>query len=116
MANENTTGGALTATVGEQLAGKHHEPPPGMASGEAQATAAGEGTGERPGAEGGLAARGTGGHEQRRRPSRGLARGVPGWLAFAGAAIGWALLSSAARGVRRGFRRRGRRSGLRRRR
>jgi hypothetical protein len=72
MANENTAGGPLTATIGEQLVDKGH-------------------VGEIHEAEARVRER-AGGRTQRR-----AARGMPGWVALAGAALGWALLSSLAR-------------------
>jgi hypothetical protein len=73
--NENTSGGPLTATVGEQLAGKGHLEQLHEAERRVAAT----------------------------RPRRAAAR-VP-WGAILAAAAGWWLAASVARAVRRGVRR-----------
>ena len=80
MANENTTSGPLTATVGEQLGEKGHlgtlEEARARVSGPGEQRAPRGRTGER----------------------RAASRGFP-WGTLALAAIGWALVSGVARGV-----------------
>jgi hypothetical protein len=86
MANENTTRGPLTATVGEQLAGKGHESE--VRAAEARVAHVPEGP------------------RDAGRPARRQALRFPPWAAIAVGAVAWAVVSGVARGVRRRIRRR----------
>ncbi len=82
MENENTTGGPLTAKIGEQLGEKGH-----LDEARERAEAAVEAQAAR------VEPKGAG----ERSPARPA--GIPVWVKLALAAVAWMLLSSAARGV-----------------
>jgi hypothetical protein len=105
MANESTTGGPLTATLGEQLAGKGHlgavheaEKAAGGAAGEATPHAGAE---VEPREQ---AATGAAGQAAAPRALRGMASRVP-WGAILAAGAGWVLAKTVADGLRRPARR-----------